>query len=130
MHKSMVQQELQTAEKYSNDTSEKIKSTLTRLKSQGHCVGGRIPYGVKRIVIDGIRKQVPNITEVDNIKIIKDKYYEIWKHFDKYKNIIKNKSNFQILQYLQNWCIEKNIKHRNNKTLTINQIKKFIILKK
>ena len=27
MHKSMVQQELQTAEKYSNDTSEKIKGT-------------------------------------------------------------------------------------------------------
>jgi DNA invertase Pin-like site-specific DNA recombinase len=129
MHKSMIQQELQTAEKYSNDTSEKIKGTIKRLKAEGHCVGGRIPYGVKRIVIDGIRKQVPNPNEVDNIKIIKSKYYEIWNNFNKYKNVIKNKSKYQILQYLQNWCNENHIKHRNNQILTINNIKKFIVMK-
>ena len=35
MNKSSIQQELQTAEKYSNDTSEKIKGTINRLKNEG-----------------------------------------------------------------------------------------------
>jgi DNA invertase Pin-like site-specific DNA recombinase len=130
MHKSMIQQELQTAEKYSNDTSEKIKGTLRRLRSEGHCVGGRIPYGVKRIVVDGIRKQVANQNEVDNIKVIKAKFYDIWKNFNKYSHIISHKSNFKIIKYLILWCEEQHIKHRNNKTFTINQIKKIIITQK
>ena len=130
MHKSMIQQELQTAEKYSNDTSEKIKGTLRRLKTEGHCIGGRIPYGVKRIVVDGIRKQVANQNEVDNIKIIKAKFYDIWKNFNKYTHIITHKSNFKIINYLILWCEEQHIKHRNNTTFTINQIKKIIVTKK
>ena len=36
MNKSSIQQELQTAEKYSNDTSEKIKGTINRLKNEGN----------------------------------------------------------------------------------------------
>lgn len=130
MHKSMIQQELQTAEKYSNDTSEKIKGTLRRLREEGHCVGGRIPYGVKRIVIDGIRKQVSNPSEIDNIKIIKTKFYDIWKNFSKYSDLITHKSNFKIINYLITWCEEQHIKHRNNTKFTINQIKKIIITKK
>ena len=129
MHKSMVQQELQTAEKYSNDTSEKIKGTLKRLREQGNITGGRIPYGVKRIVVDGIRKQVPNTIEINNIKLIKDKFYDVWKNFDKYTDFIKNKSNFQIVNFLTNWCNEKNIKNRNNIVFTHNQIKRLITSK-
>ena len=129
MHKSMIQQELQTAEKYSNDTSEKIKGTLRRLKEEGHCVGGRIPYGVKRIVVDGIRKQVSNQSEVNNIKIIKSKFYDIWKDFNKYKDFITHKSNFKIINYLILWCEEQHINHRNGKKFTVNQIKKIIITK-
>ena len=129
MHKSMIQQELQTAEKYSNDTSEKIKGTLRRLKEEGHCVGGRIPYGVKRIVVDGIRKQVANQSEVDNIKIIKAKFYDIWKNFNKYDEVITHKSNFKIINYLINWCEENHFKYRHNKKMTVNNIKKIIITK-
>ena len=40
----MVQNELMTAEKQSNDTSEKIKGTLKRLKDEGHVIG-KAPYG-------------------------------------------------------------------------------------
>jgi DNA invertase Pin-like site-specific DNA recombinase len=129
MHKHMVQQELQIAEKYSNDTSEKIKGTLQRLKNEGHCFGGRIPYGVKRIIVDGIRKQIPNPIEVDNMKLIKAKYYDIWKNFGIYSGYIKNKTNFYIINYIVKWCEEENIKHRNNQKMTENQIKTIIMKK-
>ena len=130
MHKSMVQQELQTAEKYSNDTSEKIKGTLKRLKDQGSIIGGRIPYGTKRIIIDGIRKQIPNTTELENIKTIKNKFYKIWKNYDKYSHLIKNKTNFQIIKYLTNWCNENHIKYRNNISFTHSQIQTLILKNK
>ena len=130
MHKSMFQQELQTAEKYSNDTSEKIKGTLKRLKDQGSIIGGRIPYGKKRIVIDGIRKQIPNTTEIENIKTIKQKFYELWKHYDKYSHLIKNKTNFQIIKYLTTWCNENHIKYRNNIPFTHSQIQTIILKNK
>ena len=129
MHKSMVQQELQTAEKYSNDTSEKIKGTLRRLKNEGHCAGGRIPYGVKRIVVNGIRKQIPSPIEMGIISLIKKQYYEIWKNFDKYNEIIKYKSNFHVINYIVQWCEEHSIKHRNNQKMTKNHITTIIMKK-
>ena len=129
MNRSMVQQELQTAEKYSNDTSEKIKGTLRRLKNDGHCIGGRIPYGVKRIVINGIRKQVPNPIEADNIKMIKAKYYDIWKNFDMYNQYIIRRTHANIVRYITKWCEEQNIKYRNNKTLNESQINTMITKK-
>ena len=129
MHKSMVQQELQTAEKYSNDTSEKIKGTLRRLKNEGHCVGGRIPYGVKRIIVNGIRKQIPSPIEMGVISLIKGKYYDIWKNFDVYSGSVKNKSNFHVINYIVQWCEEQGIKHRNNKKMSESQIKTIIMKK-
>ena len=129
MHKSMIQQEFQTAEKYSNEISYKIKGTLNRLRAEGHCTGGRIPYGVKRIVVDGIRKQISNVNEINNIKLVKNKYYDICQNFNNYKNFITFKTNIRIYNYLAIWCEEQNIKHRNNKNLTINQIRKFIVTK-
>jgi hypothetical protein len=84
---------------------------------------------VNRIVVDGIRKQVPNPIEVNNIKLIKAQYYDIWRNFDKYSYFIKNKTNFQIIKFLTNWCIEQNIKNRNNIVFTHNQIKGLITTK-
>ena len=125
----MVQQELQSAEKYSNDTSEKIKGTLRRLKNDGHCVGGRIPYGVNRIIINGIRKQVPNPIETNNIKLIKAKYYEIWKNFDVYNQYIIRRTHVHIIRYITKWCDEQNIKYRNNQKLNESQINTIITKK-
>ena len=68
-------------------------------------------------------------SEIDNIKLIKSKFYDIWKNFNKYNEVITHKSNFKIINYLINWCEEQHIKHRNNKKMTVNQIKKIIVTK-
>ena len=126
MNKSSIQQELQTAEKYSNDTSEKIKGTITRLKNEGKYLPGRIPYGYKRIKIDGRIKQVENTIEKENIKIIKTQYNKIWNRFEDYSNDIPKKSPYYIIKYLKQWCANLHIKDRNQTYFTESRLKTII----
>jgi len=126
MNKSSIQQELQTAEKYSNDTSEKIKGTINRLKNEGKYLPGRIPYGYKRIKINGQLKQVENSIEKETINIIKTQYNKIWNNFNDYSNDIPKKSQYYIFQYLKQWCAQQHIKDRNQNYFTESSIKNII----
>ena len=126
MNKSSIQQELQTAEKYSNDTSEKIKGTINRLKNEGKYIAGRVPYGYKRIKVDGQLKQIVNSIEMDTIKLIKSRYNKIWNKFDDYSNDIPKKSQYYIIKYLKQWCDNQHIKDRNQHYFTESRIKTII----
>ena len=126
MNKSSIQQELQTAEKYSNDTSEKIKGTINRLRNEGKYLPGRVPYGYKRIKIDGKLTQVEHPIENENIITIKKQYNKIWNKFDDYSNDIPKKSQYYIIKYLKQWCANQHIKDKEQKYFTENRIKTII----
>jgi len=123
--KAMVQNELMTAEKQSNDTSEKIKGTFKRLKDEGHVIG-KAPYGLTNVLIDGIRKRINNNSENINIQKIKEKYCDIIENFDNYKNECVRSSNSSIIKYIIRWCNRSGIKNRNNLSFTQSTIKKII----
>jgi DNA invertase Pin-like site-specific DNA recombinase len=119
----MIHQELQTAEKYSNMTSEKIKRTLTRLRQEGH-VFGNAKYGYKHIKINGIRTRVEDNQEQQNIS-------KIVKQFKNYKNKLIGVKNIMHTKYISNivrWCNRTGLKYRNNKSYTIAQLKNIIKL--
>ncbi len=125
-HKAMVQSELQNAERFSNQTSEKIKASLQRLRDEGHYLG-KATYGYSIKTIDGIKKRVINKSEQKNINKICAKYQDICKN--KYKYIEEgniNESYISILRFLSRWSFREGIR---NKTMafTPNQIKKFIV---
>ena len=109
--KHLIHQELQTAENYSNITSEKIKNTMNRLKAEGH-VFGRAPYGYKNILINGIRTRVEDEQEQSNIAQICE-YYDTLGEICGYKSTL-------------NWCNEENLTYRHGKPYTLQQIKKII----
>ena len=124
-HKAIIQSELMTAEKQSNDTSEKIKGTLIRLKAEGHVIG-KAPYGFKNSFVNGIRKRVLNTEEQDTIKNIKAMNLDIHRHFNDYKNDILVKSKINIIKYIIRKCIRNGIKNRNGLAFTISQIRTII----
>ena len=126
-HKAMIQSELMTAEKQSNDTSEKIKGTLNRLKAEGHIIG-KAPYGFKNSVVEGIRKRLVNSEEKNTIQKIKDLYLDINKNFNKYVNDISSKTKINIIKYIIRWCIRNSIKNRNGLSFSISQIRTMIKL--
>ena len=122
-NRAMIQTELMTAEKQSNDTSEKIKGTLSRLKAEGHIIG-KAPYGFSNVVINGIRKRTINVDEQKHIRTIKDKYIDIHENFDTYaKSENIRRSNLSIITFIMRWCTRTNIKHRNGNAFTFSQIK-------
>ena len=126
--KSMIHQELQTAEKYSNMTSEKIKGTLKRLKQEGH-VFGRAPYGYNHVKINNIRKRVANNQERENIRKIKNRYNNYKTSFENFpENVGIKKSNIAIVRQLVRWCNRTGLKYRNDKNYTIQQIKYIVNL--
>jgi DNA invertase Pin-like site-specific DNA recombinase len=125
-HKSIIQSELMTAEKQSNDTSEKIKGTLSRLKTEGHVIG-KAPYGFNNIIINGIRKRVINNEEQKDIKKIKDKFNDINDNFDNYLGIENiKKSKLSMIKFIMRWCSRTGMKNRNSKAFTISQIQSII----
>ena len=127
--KSMVQQELQTAEKYSNMTSEKIKGTFKRLREEGH-VFGRAPYGYKNINIDGIRKRVRNDSEYDNINKIIQRYRNYIENFEMYpENVGVKRTYNNIMDALMRWCNRNGLKYRNGQSYTRAQLNKIVDMK-
>jgi len=124
-HKAVIQSELMTAEKQSNDTSEKIKGTLNRLKAEGHIIG-KAPYGFKNSFVNGIRKRLLNTEEQDTIKYIKSINLDIHDNFNNYKNDILVKSKINIIKYIIRKCVRNGIKNRNGIAFTISQIRTII----
>jgi len=125
--KAMVQQELQTAEKYSNETSEKIKRTQARLKSAGHYIGGQPKYGFKCQKINGIRKRTMNFNEQDIIRRINNQYIYYIENYDNitdFQGVRKSKTT--IFKVLNRWCIRNGIRNRNNKPFTLPQLQKIV----
>lgn len=124
--KAMVQQELQTAEKYSNETSEKIKRTQLRLRTAGHYLG-RPKYGFKCEKISGIRKSIMNFKEQDNIRRINNQYNYYIENYDNtidFQGIRKTK--IGIFRVLCRWCVRNGIRNRNNKLFTIAQLQNIV----
>ena len=125
MHKCMVQQELQSAEKYSNDISEKTKGTIRRLREEGHAIG-MAPYGYKNVLVNGIRKRQINNIETETISKIKAKYFDIIENRDNYKNDFIRNSYSSIYKYIIRWCKRSGMKNRNNTAFTESFIKKIV----
>ena len=124
--KAMVQQELQTAEKYSNDTSEKIKGTIRRLKAAGHDLG-RAPYGFKHINENGIRKRRRCNDEYNSITRIKSRYYEYCENFDRMaetQGLRRNETS--IIRCIIRWCSREGLKNRKGELFTSSNIKSII----
>jgi DNA invertase Pin-like site-specific DNA recombinase len=124
--KSMVQNELQTAEKFSNITSEKIKASVKRLKDQGHVIG-KAPYGFQNSLVNGIKKRIPNNSESENIRKIKEKYIDLFDNFDNYiENEGVRRSQISIIKFIIRWCCRNGINYRDGKSFTNSQIKNII----
>ena len=122
-HKAIIQSELMTAEKQSNDTSEKIKGTLKRLKSEGHVIG-KAPYGFTNTIINGIRTRILNDKEKQNIESIKHKYNDVRNNFNMYAvtdNI--NLTKTSILKFIMRWSSRIGMKNRNGNGFSYSQIK-------
>ena len=125
-HKAMIQSELQSAEKYSNLTSEKIKGSLKRLREEGNEYG--YPgYGFKSVIINNIRKKIPNKSEKTNIEIIKNKYNDIHENFNHYRDTEQvRRSQSSIIKFIIRWCVRSGIKNRKLMPFTISQIKSIV----
>jgi len=126
-NKAMIQTELMTAEKLSNDTSEKIKGTLDRLKAEGHEIG-KAAYGYKNAVVNGIRKKLVNTEEKNTIQKIKDMYLDINNNYNKYANEIQSKSKINMIKFIIRWCNRNGTKNRNGLSFTESQIRNIIKL--
>ena len=125
-NRAMIQTELMTAEKQSNDTSEKIKGTLNRLKAEGHVIG-KAPYGYKNVIVNSIRKRIVNTEEKNTMQKIKDMYLDINNNYNKYANELQSKSKINMIKFIIRWCNRSGIKNRNGLSFTESQIKTIII---
>ncbi len=126
--RAMIQQELQSAEKFSNIASEKVRTTMARLRREGN-VFGRAPYGYRHTKLGNIRKRVPDNKEQQNIKKIKAQSKFIidnWKNMPETAEIRYSKIN--MVRALSRWCIRSGLQYRNAKNYTTSQIQKIIAL--
>jgi DNA invertase Pin-like site-specific DNA recombinase len=124
--RAMIQQELQSAEKFSNIASEKVRTTMARLKQEGH-VFGRAPYGYKHTKIGNIRKRTPDNKEQQNIREIQSQYSYImdnWKNNPDTAGLRYSKIN--MLRTIIRWCNRNGLKYRNHKNYTASQIRNII----
>jgi DNA invertase Pin-like site-specific DNA recombinase len=127
--RAMIQQELQSAEKFSNIASEKIRTTMIRLRQEGH-VFGRAPYGYKHTMVGNIRKRTPDNKEQQNISKIQSQYSYImdnWKNNPETADLRYSKMN--MLRVLVRWCNRNGLKYRNQKNYTTAQLRNIIQMK-
>ena len=124
--RAMIQQELQSAEKYSNITSEKVRTSIARLRQEGH-VFGRAPYGYKHTLIGNIRKRTPDNKEQQNIRKIQSQYLYImsnWKNNPDTAELRYSKIN--MLRTILRWCNRNGMKYRHRQNYTTSQIRNII----
>jgi DNA invertase Pin-like site-specific DNA recombinase len=124
--RAMIQQELQSAEKFSNIASEKVRTTMARLKQEGHVLG-RAPYGYKHTLVGNIRKRTLDNKEQQNIRKIQSQYSYImdnWKNNPDTAELRYSKIN--MLRTIVRWCNRNGLKYRNHKNYTTSQIRNII----
>jgi len=124
--RAMIQQELQSAEKFSNIASEKVRTTMARLRKEGH-VFGRVPYGYKNTLIGNIRKRIPDNKEQQKIRQIQTQYSYIINNWENNPDTEKLRyTKINILRTLVRWCNRKGMKYRNQSNYTTSQIRTII----
>lgn len=124
--RAMVQQELQSAEKFSNIASEKVRTTMARLRREGH-VFGRAPYGYKHALIGNIRKRIPDNREQQNIRKIQSQYEYIMGNWDNNPETAGTRySKASMIRVLGRWCNRSGLKYRNQKNYTTSQVRKIV----
>jgi DNA invertase Pin-like site-specific DNA recombinase len=124
--RAMIQQELQSAEKFSNIASEKVRTTMARLRQEGN-VFGRAPYGYKHTKIGNIRKRTPDNKEQQNIRKIQSQYSYImdnWKNNPDTAELRYSKIN--MLRTILRWCNRNGMKYRHQQNYTTSQIRNII----
>ena len=122
--RAMVQQELQSAEKFSNIASEKVRTTMARLRQEGH-VFGRAPYGYKHTLVGNIRKRVLDNQEQQNIQKIRDQLEYMQNNWKNNPDTAVLRCNWMnMLSVLARWCNRVGLKYRNNKNYTKSQLRR------
>jgi len=121
--KSVIHHALSSAEEYSNITSEKIKTTFQRLKSEGH-IFGTAPYGYKIVKnANNVRIRITNNNERDIIDKIKRKYIETTNDFENLReNSNIRKTKLSVIKSVIRWCNRENYKNRKHTAFTVRQI--------
>lgn len=128
-NKARIQQELQTAEQYSNMLSERIRKTQERLRAEGHILGGRAKYGFKNVKVNGIRKRIVDIQEQQNIRQIQVRYQDYIQNYDNHFELKgARRTNAALFRTLIRWCNRNGLHNRNGEPYTKQQIERIVNL--
>ena len=122
----MVQTLLIEAEKFSNMTSEKIKTTRKRLIAEGNELGPA-KYGFKVVLVNGIRKKLFCQEERETIRKIKEKYQDVSDNFEDYQQTENvQRSYLSIYRFISRWCVRNNIKYRKEQPFSEMKIREIV----
>ena len=124
--KGMIQTLLIEAEKFSNMTSEKVKTTRKRLIAEGNELGPA-KYGFKVVLVNGIRKKLLCQEEQENIRKIKEKYQDVSDNFEDYQRAGNVQRSFlSIYRFIERWCVRSGIKYRKGQPFTDLKIREIV----
>ena len=124
--KGMVQTLLIEAEKFSNMTSEKVKTTRKRLLAEGNELGPA-KYGFKVVLVNGIRKKLLCQEERETIRKIKEKYQDISDNFEDYQRTENVQRSFlSIYRFIARWCVRSGIKYRKGQPFSEMKIREIV----
>ena len=124
--KGMIQTLLIEAEKFSNMTSEKIKTTRKRLLAEGNELGPA-KYGFKVVLVNGIRKKLLCQEEQENIRQIKEKYQDVSDNFEDYQRAGNVQRSFlSIYRFIERWCVRSGIKYRKGQPFSDLKIREIV----
>ena len=126
--KSMVQMELQAAEKVSNQTSEKVRATIKRKRAEGH-VFGKAPFGYKHIKIAGVMKRIANEKEMRIIEHVNSLFAKMVAKPHKYSELnstFRNITEIDIIKAVIRDCNRKGYRYRTGKPLTPAQVRRIL----
>ena len=127
--KGMVQTLLIEAEKFSNMTSEKIKTTRKRLLAEGNELGPA-KYGFKVVLVNGIRKKLFCQEEREKIQMIKEKYQDVSDNFEDYQRTENVQRSFlSIYRFISRWCVRSGIKYRKGQPFSEMKIREIVKFK-
>ena len=124
--KGMVQTLLIEAEKFSNMTSEKVKTTRKRLLAEGNELGPA-KYGFQVVLVNGIRKKLLCQEEREKIQMIKEKYQDVSDNFEDYQRTENvQRSYLSIYRFIARWCVRSGIKYRKGQPFSEMKIREIV----
>lgn len=126
--KSMVQMELQAAEKVSNQTSEKVRATIKRKRAEGH-VFGKAPFGYKHIKIAGVMKRIADekeMTVIEHVNSLFSKMATNPRKYSELNSIYRNITEIDIIKAVIRDCNRKGYRYRTGKPLTPAQVRRIL----